>query len=193
MALTNKGVKLPLTEVNAELGLPWGLGKIGGTWQPDDSERSAAWELLVELATRVALTKLRPGEGLLRESLSSLNGLFPITRDILRRYGPGVVKASAEEGFVSLGVLAISVLNGGIRPLLSYWHPTLSDHEQRRPSGTSAIEWERNWSRAGDLRHDLETVQSLLMTFAGLIAEVCNARPLIQPLWLSVPDPPGSA
>jgi hypothetical protein len=111
---------MPVTEINAELGLPWGLGKVGGTWRPDEAERSAAWELLVELATRVALTKLRPGDGLLRESLTSLHGLFPITRDILRRYGPSVVKVSADRGFVSFGVLAISVLNGGIRPLLSF-------------------------------------------------------------------------
>ena len=71
---------MQLAEVNAEIGLPWGLGKVGGTWRPDEAERSASWELLVELTTRVSLSELPPGEGLLRESLSSLHALFGLTR-----------------------------------------------------------------------------------------------------------------
>jgi hypothetical protein len=183
---------MPLAEVNAEIGLPWGLGKVGGTWRPDEGERLAAWEMLVELSTRVSMADLRPGEGLLREALASLHALFDITRDILRRHGPSVAKSSSAHGRVSFGFLAIAVLNGGIRPLLAYWHPTLLDHEQTRPSGVTAIEWERSWSRVADLRADLAKVRELLTTYAGIMADVCDARPLLVAVDFRVPEPPGS-
>jgi hypothetical protein len=44
----------------------------------------------IELVTRIAVVPLGPGGGLLRDALSNLYSLFPTTRDILRRYGPGV-------------------------------------------------------------------------------------------------------
>ena len=40
--------------------------KIAGTWEPNEVERRAAWELYVELLTRVAVVPLRQGEGLAR-------------------------------------------------------------------------------------------------------------------------------
>lgn len=43
--------------------------EISGTWEPDEAERRAAWELCVELITRVAVVKLGTAEGLLREAL----------------------------------------------------------------------------------------------------------------------------
>ncbi|MGW3011312.1 hypothetical protein ACWC9R_21125 [Streptomyces sp. NPDC001219] len=47
------------------------VGEISGTWRPDDAERKAAWELYVELITRVSVIELGPAEGVLREALSS--------------------------------------------------------------------------------------------------------------------------
>ena len=53
-------------QVQVKLTIPF-LGEVSGTWEPDEAERRAAWELYVELATRVAVVPLGPGEGLLRE------------------------------------------------------------------------------------------------------------------------------
>lgn len=180
-----------LTEVNAEVGLPWGIGKVGGVWRPDDAEVRAAWELLVELSTRVSLVKVHD-EGLLRESLNSLYSLFGVTRDILRRHGPSVANPSGTTGNVSFAFLAVVVLNGGIRPLLSYWHPTLESYEHTRPPQQSALDWEAAWERSPELRRDLNSVTDLLGDFAALIAEVCNARSLLLGATYDVPSPPGA-
>jgi hypothetical protein len=182
---------MPLQEINAELGLPWGLGKIGGTWCPDAAERAAAWEMLVELSTRVTLVELRPGEGLLREALTSYYSLFAITRDILRRHGPGTAQAGQDRGGVSFAALAISVLNGGIRPLLGYWHPTLADYEEQRPPAISSIEWERSWDRADQLRGELSSLRELLAAYAGIIADVCDARAILGAIAFQPIDAPG--
>ena len=77
---------------SVEVGLDLRFVKITGTWEPNDAERLAAWELYVELITRVAVVPLPAGEGLLREALTSLYTLFAATRDILRRHGPGIAE-----------------------------------------------------------------------------------------------------
>ncbi|MCM3689051.1 hypothetical protein [Kocuria rosea] len=185
---------MPLEEVNAEIGLPWGLGKVGGTWRPDDAERAAAWEMLVELSTRVALAELRPGEGLLREALSSHYALFGVTRDLLRRHGVATARPNfVQEGTVSFAALSISMLNGAIRPLLAYWHPVLRDYEERKPWEVSSIDWERQWDKAEVLRKELADVRSTLMAYAGLIADVCDARPVLGAINFNPPCPPGQA
>ena len=70
-----------------ELGLDLKLFSIKGTWEPNEDERKAAWELYVELITRVATVPLE--HGLLREALTSLYTVFASSREILRRIRPG--------------------------------------------------------------------------------------------------------
>jgi hypothetical protein len=112
------------TSVEVKLGIPV-VGQVSGTWVPDEAERWAAWELYVELVTRITVVDLPPDQGLLREALSSLHSLFPTTRDILRRYGPAVAP-QGKEGGITFGYLAVAILNGVLRALLSTWHPALS-------------------------------------------------------------------
>lgn len=50
------------------------LFPIGGTWEPNDTERRAAWELYVELVTRISVVPLR--DGIAREALTSLYAIF---------------------------------------------------------------------------------------------------------------------
>ena len=167
-----------MDSLDVEVGLPFGLGRISGTWTPDTAERDAAWEMYVELLTRVSVADLGPEEGLLREALTSLHSLFESTRAILRKYGPAV--ASAGEGrVVTFGYLAVAILNGGLRPLLSRWHPLLADHEERRSPEVSSVDWERDWAKAGELRAELDEVRVLLTTYAGILGEVCGAEQLL--------------
>ena len=174
---------MPLKKISVELGLPY-IGKISGDWEPDQKERQAAWELYVELITRVSVINLGPNEGLLREALSSLFSLFSTTREILRKYGPAVAKPKVEGG-ISFGRLSVAVLNAVLRPVLSKWHPILEDYESRKPSGMSPLEYERNWEKATELRGALEEARLMLVEFAGILADVAGVPSLL-------PDVPGS-
>jgi hypothetical protein len=40
------------TSFKVSLNLPFGLGGLEQTWEPNDDEQKAAWELYVELVTR---------------------------------------------------------------------------------------------------------------------------------------------
>ncbi len=166
-----------LTSFSVNLTLPY-IGGIQGTWEPDDSERIAAWEMYVELVTRISVAELRPGDGLLREALSSLYSLFNTTRMILRNHGPGVAQPKGG-GKLSFGYLAVAILNAVLRPVLATWHPLLLDYENGRETSVSRLEHERRWEKKGELRKELDNVRGVLTEYANLLAQVAEVPPLI--------------
>lgn len=166
-----------LTSVQVSLSLPY-IGGIQGTWSPDENEQSAAWEMYVELVTRISVVELQPDEGLLREALSSLYLLFDTTRKILRKYGPSVARPK-NSGDLSFGYLSVAILNTILRPVLSKWHPLLLHYEITRIDSTSTIEHERNWKDAPQLRQELNSARSVLVDFANLLAQVAEVPSLI--------------
>jgi hypothetical protein len=168
-------MNVPIKEVGVELG--WGPAKLSGTWEPDQSERDAAWELYVELVTRIAVFPLS-GQGILREGLTSLYQLFAVTREILRKYGPGIAR-KPKAGQYRFGYLAIWLLNAVLRPILSKWHPELQRWEAARPADQSIAEHEQAWPYNEELRNVLDQLRGLLLRYAELLATVCEAPALI--------------
>jgi len=166
-----------LKSVNVSLKLPY-LGSIGGTWEPDESEKSAAWEMYVELVTRISIAELQPSEGSLREALSSLHTLFETTRKILRKYGPCVAQPKDESNW-SFGYLAVIILNVVLRPVLAKWHPMLLDYESTKENFVSRIEHEQKWKKSEELRQVLNEVRSGLIEYANLLADVSSVPSLI--------------
>lgn len=157
MATRRAKTKAQLSEVS--VSLPFGIGS--AKWTPDDSERTAAWELYIELVTRVAIQHLSEEDGSLREALSSLHSLFATTRDVLRRAGPGVGAKHP-----SVGWFAVGVLNRGLRPFLTKWHPKLSEWEDTRPVDVSSLAHERAWTESAACRTELAALRADLDRYA---------------------------
>lgn len=144
----------------------------------EKAEKLAAWELYIELVTRVPLATLESGQGILREALSSLYSLFQTTRDLLRRLGPEA--ASPGPGLLyerSLAGLAVGMLNTVLRPLLAHWHPLLKDYEQKRPVDVGTMAYELQWERNAELRQALTDVRSSLLNYADAFARIAGAPP----------------
>jgi hypothetical protein len=169
---------MAVKEVSVSLGLPFGLGSIAGKWEPSEEEQRAAWEMYVELITRVSIEELSPREGLLREALSSLYTLFGTTREILRTYGP-VVAAPKRGSELSFGIIAATVLNRALRPFLTKWHPELTHYESQRPQDVSPLEHERRWERGDELRSDLSELRTVLREYADYLGKVADVPSLI--------------
>ncbi|BBO74634.1 hypothetical protein DSCW_20510 [Desulfosarcina widdelii] len=150
---------------------------IQGEWQPDESEQQAAWELYVELVTRIAVQELKPGEGLLREALTSLYQLFGETRRILRSYGP-VVATPKGSGKWSFGSIAVTLLNSAIRPVLAKWHPLLMTYENQRGQAVSPADHEMKWEHNEELRGILTELQTTLRAYSQLLAEAAGIPPI---------------
>jgi hypothetical protein len=168
---------MPVQSVTVGIALPFGLGNISGVWAPDETQRDASWEMYVELVTRISVARLGADEGLISESLSSLYSLFGTTREILRKYGPGVAKVPRRAN-QSFGSIALAILNRVLRPVLAKWHPLLLDHEAARPDGVSQADWERSWSRSQEIRDVLDNVRGTLVQYADLLATVADISPI---------------
>ena len=80
------------------------------------ADRSAAWELFVELDTRVATRQLLGGES--KAALSSLASLFVLHRDISKLHGPNCKEYYS---------LVNGYLERSLRPFTSKWHSELDD------------------------------------------------------------------
>lgn len=148
-----------------------------GKWVADRAQQEASWQLYVELITRISLQSLKADEGLLREALTSLYSLFGETRRILKEHGPGVARPLGG-GTLSLGQIAVEVLNQRLRPILAKWHPLLQAYEATRPPNASPRDFERDWSRAHDLRDELEKLRNHVSQYADLLARSCGIKPI---------------
>jgi hypothetical protein len=149
------------------VNLPFGIG--GAEWETDATERRAAWSLYIELVTRISTQPLAFEQGLTREALNSLYSLFGSTREILKEAGPDVGASRS-----SVGGIAIAVLNNGLRPFLSKWHPLLATWEAQRPNNIGAKEYEEQWTHATQVRGELEALRQDLEQYANALAEIAG-------------------
>ena len=162
-----------LVNVKIDLKVP-GIGGISGTWEPDEGEVKAAWELYVEMVTRTPLGGSLSQEGSLREALDSIYSLFDTTRGILRRYGPAVARPKSGQE-LSFGYLAVSMLNLVLRPLLTEWHPMLRRWERHNPNLD-----ESEWERRSAFLSALHKTSVQLQQYASLFAEVADVPELTE-------------
>jgi transcriptional regulator with XRE-family HTH domain len=151
---------------------------IGGIWEPNDEEKQAAWEIYVELVTRIPIAPLGHDEGILREALSSLYSLFPITRTILRNHSPAIAQGHTGNNR-SLSYLVICMLNTTLRPLLAKWHPLLKAYEETRPDAISVTQYEQQWERYAELREEISKVRKGLTAYAHVFAQIAEISSLI--------------
>ncbi|QWF80358.1 hypothetical protein [Amycolatopsis sp. CA-230715] len=142
-----------------------------------DDDRALAWALHVELASRVTAVELRPGEGLLSEALDSLHSVFATARTALAGHVPPV-----GVGPESVQGLVIRMLNGGIRPFLTRWHPRLAHYRGLRAPGVSELEHEQAWEHDDQFRAELAELQVLLRDIARRFAELAGADSLLLPM-----------
>lgn len=138
-------------------GLKINLGFLEGEFAPRDPDRAAAWELYVELLTRIATQQLPPGAGDEKTALDSVYALFPLTREILRRHGPGCGEFAK---------LAIPVLNQVLRPFTARWH-------RRALAGAFA-----DAAGCREFRAELAALQIQLRNYTRALADLAQVEDL---------------
>ncbi|WP_243659112.1 toll/interleukin-1 receptor domain-containing protein [Tamaricihabitans halophyticus] len=142
----------------------------------DDEERRAAHRVQTELLNRITGHPLPPGEGSLREAISSLHTLLQITRTTRASLHPAAARASTttRPGF---GTLAERLVNDVLRGTLTHWHNELSAHEDQRPAHISRIEHERAWEQHDDLRDELAALRTHALDIATELS-IITGNPL---------------
>lgn len=126
-------------------------------WKPSDVDKDAAWEMYIELITRVATQDLLPEHGDEGTALTSIYQLFDITREVIKRKGRHC------ESFTKL---AIIVLNQRIRPFTAKWH---------RISVQGGL---TDAAHCEQFRDELVELQAVLRTYSRMLADVAGVEDL---------------
>src|SRR5262249_33987664 len=151
---------------------------VSGVWTPSPIEREAAWELYVELATRITTVEQKPGAGIVREELNSIYSLFACTRDILRKYGPELAPRGRAGGIPFAGT-AVEMVNPVLRPRPTKWPPALAEWEATRLPGASVVVHERGWDQLDALRSEVAETRRILLELAAELHHAMQIEPLI--------------
>lgn len=145
-----------------ELFNRWGLTNIRLNLQfaeiefnvcPEDE--IAAWEMYVELITRVTTQKLLEDDGDEKTALDSIYSLFGVTRDILKRHG---INGQ------SFAKITIIVLNQIIRPFTAKWHRINIKNGFKEKSICK------------DFRKELELLRGELVKYSKLLADLAKVE-----------------
>ncbi len=123
-------------------------------WAPRDNDKDAAWELYIELLTRIATQHLHPDHGDEETALRSIYSLFGLTREVIKRQGRQCVEFTK---------IAVVILNQIVRPFTAKWHK-LSIHKAfDDPKKCEVFRKE-----LGDLQVSLRNYTKMLADMAGV-------------------------
>ena len=122
-------------------------------------DRDAAWELYVEMLTRITTQPLPSEDGDEETALTSVYSLFPVTREILKRQGRHCI------GFTKI---AVPVLNQIVRPFTAKWH---------RYKTQGAF---KEQDKCAEFRNELEALQKDLKKYTLLLANIAEVEDLTE-------------
>lgn len=125
-------------------------------WQAGDEDKNAAWELYVELITRVATQYLEPDEGDEAAAMQSIQAMFGLTRTIIIRNG---------RHSINFARIAVVVLNQVIRPFTARWHMRLENGMLDEPARKI-------------FRQELRSLQEDLRNYTRLLADIAGVEDL---------------
>ena len=128
-------------------------------WTPGDTDKDAAWDLYVELLTRISTQPLGTEEGMEKAALDSVYSIFPLTRETLKHHGRGAVSFSR---------IAIIVLNQIVRPFTAKWHRL------------SSLEAFGDPAQCETFRNELAELQTQLKHYTQLLADLANVEDLTE-------------
>jgi len=128
-------------------------------WKPQDEDKAAAWELYIELLTRITTQPLANSHGDEQTALTSVYTIFPTTREIIKKNGRHCVE------FTKIAVL---ILNQKIRPFTAKWH--------RLSSQGKLLDSEQ----CDQFRKELLELQLVLKLYSKMLADMAGVEDLTE-------------
>jgi len=121
-------------------------------WNSSEPDKDVAWEMYVELVTRI--TTQNYSEGIEIKALESVYNIFPLTREILKKYGRDA------EGFAKLSIL---ILNQIIQSFTAKWHKISEEQDFENEKIKNEVRKE-----LGELQKELKIYTRMLADMAGV-------------------------
>jgi len=126
-------------------------------FKPNEADKNAAWELYIELITRVSTQYLEPDHGDEDTALRSIYTLFPLTRDIIKNHGKDCIEFTK---------IAIVVLNQVIRPFTAKWHKLSLQGAFTDPA------------KCENFRKELKDIQDILRNYTRMLSAMAEVEDL---------------
>lgn len=126
-------------------------------WNPSEPDKDAAWELYVELLTRITTQPLLDKDGDEEAALQSVYALFGLTRSIIKFHGRDCREFTK---------IAIVVLNQIIRPFTAKWH---------KVSIAGQLD---NSEVCKEFRDELNALQEMLRIYTKMLSEMAGVEDL---------------
>lgn len=124
-------------------------------WNPQDEDKTAAWEMYIELLTRINTQPLNSEDGDEKTALDSVHSLFAITREIIKRNGRHCKEFTK---------IAVVVLNQIIRPFTAKWH---------KKSLENAF---TNSTECKQFRNELTDLQKILTIYTQMLGQMAGVE-----------------
>lgn len=128
-------------------------------WKPSDPDKAAAWDLYVELLTRITTQPLANEDGMEQTALDSIHALFGLTRQTLKTHGPSCIQFTK---------IAIIILNQVVRPFTARWH-------RKSQNGAFASP-----EHCAQFRVELQALQIQLRNYTRLLADLADVEDLTE-------------
>ena len=128
-------------------------------WAPQTADKDAAWELYIEMITRVATQTLEQEYGDEKTALESIFKLFSLTRETIKNHGRDCIEFTK---------IAIIVLNQVARPFTAKWHKLSLD-------GAFKNEGQRKL-----FREELQILQEQLKKYTKMLADMSGVEDLTE-------------
>jgi len=120
-----------------------------------DADKDAAWEMYIELLTRITTQALHTKDGDEKTALDSIYSLFPTTRTIIKQH---------KRGSLQFTKLAIVVLNQIIRPFTAKWHKLSIGDAFKNPAQCAVF------------RQELAALQADLRRYTGMLGDMAGVE-----------------
>ena len=128
-------------------------------WKPKDADKDAAWELYIELLTRITTQELPPEHGDEQTALESVFKIFELTRKTIKHHGRECMEFTK---------IAVVVLNQIIRPFTAKWH---------RLSITDAF---NDKKLCREFRSELFSLQATLRIYTKMLSDMAGVEDLTE-------------
>lgn len=119
-----------------------------------DADKDAAWELYIELVTRITTQSLDDNDGDEETALNSIYNIFSLTREIIKKYKRDCIQFSK---------IAVIVLNQIIRPFTSKWHKISIQGF--------------NEENSKEFRIELKELQVKLLNYTKMLGDLAGVEP----------------
>ncbi len=138
-------------------------------------DRRIAWEIFVQIRTRIAAVDFRENEDSLLHINKSLYELFSFIRDKILSLPLKTVTRDKNGNLVEF---YLAILNDGIRPFLTKWHISVSHfHEKMKDSGKSAIEIDKEFlEKNPSILGDVKSLNQRMKKFASVLHRIAKGE-----------------